>query len=94
MSYTREEYRERVSGKISDRFGVRVKVTGKGRSSEPVDPLHPLVGATPRQRVEYQIELLELQKVEARQSGVRGENLERWLSKLQRKIDRKKEALG
>ena len=43
---------------------------------------HPLAGADREGRLRYKIEMLNLDILNARQSGVTGQNLNRWISKL------------
>ena len=58
----------------------RVKYVEKLLPLEEVP--HPLKGADREGRLRYQIEMLTLDIENARQSGVTGQNLNRWVSKL------------
>jgi hypothetical protein len=56
---------------------------GRGQEKEKqVEVPHPLAGADRVGRYRYKIEQLDLQILNARQSGVTGENLNRWIQKL------------
>ena len=58
------------------------KATPKVRDFPLEEVAHPLKGADREARYRYKIEQLDLQILNARQSGVTGENLNRWVQKL------------